>query len=136
MGLDLKHFFNLWSLILILFIQTQLWHLAQRTTTLPFGRGAFTLGTICTLLTEVLLLFGFSYYYNLYYLVFFFFFNELNFLFSCCTFVLDMVSDKIITRTMFFVAGSHCSKTCFGWSVACTAKCNSNLMSLWFLFML
>ncbi|CAA2984556.1 anaphase-promoting complex subunit 1 [Olea europaea subsp. europaea] len=34
--------------------QTQLWHLAQRTTTLPFGRGAFTLGTICTLLTEAL----------------------------------------------------------------------------------
>ncbi|KAK4480701.1 hypothetical protein RD792_013783 [Penstemon davidsonii] len=36
------------------FQQTQLWHLAQRTTTLPFGRGAFTLGTICTLLTEAL----------------------------------------------------------------------------------
>ncbi|KAL2526600.1 Anaphase-promoting complex subunit 1 [Abeliophyllum distichum] len=34
--------------------QTQLWHLAQRTTALPFGRGAFTLGTICTLLTEAL----------------------------------------------------------------------------------
>ncbi|KAL0359162.1 UNVERIFIED_CONTAM: Anaphase-promoting complex subunit [Sesamum angustifolium] len=33
---------------------TQLWHLAQRTTALPFGRGAFTLGTICTLLTEAL----------------------------------------------------------------------------------
>ncbi|KAG8390120.1 hypothetical protein BUALT_Bualt01G0050500 [Buddleja alternifolia] len=36
------------------FQQTQLWHLAQRTTALPFGRGAFTLGTICTLLTEAL----------------------------------------------------------------------------------
>ncbi|KZV34947.1 anaphase-promoting complex subunit 1 [Dorcoceras hygrometricum] len=34
--------------------QTQLWHLAQRTTALPFGRGAFTLGTICTILTEAL----------------------------------------------------------------------------------
>ncbi|KAL8463255.1 hypothetical protein ACS0TY_034046 [Phlomoides rotata] len=36
------------------FQQTQLWHLAQRTTALPFGRGAFTLGTICTILTEAL----------------------------------------------------------------------------------
>ncbi|XP_051140465.1 anaphase-promoting complex subunit 1 isoform X2 [Andrographis paniculata] len=36
------------------FQQTQLWHLAQRTTALPFGRGAFTLGTIFTLLTEAL----------------------------------------------------------------------------------
>ncbi|XP_057804626.1 anaphase-promoting complex subunit 1 isoform X2 [Salvia miltiorrhiza] len=36
------------------FQQTQLWHLAQRTTAVPFGRGAFTLGTICTLLTEAL----------------------------------------------------------------------------------
>ncbi|KAM1253481.1 hypothetical protein ACFX2J_041359 [Malus domestica] len=32
--------------------QAQLWHLAQRTTALPFGRGAFTLATIYTLLTE------------------------------------------------------------------------------------
>ncbi|KAJ4825076.1 hypothetical protein Tsubulata_040463 [Turnera subulata] len=32
--------------------QAQLWHLAQRTTALPFGRGAFTLATISTLLTE------------------------------------------------------------------------------------
>ncbi|GMN41281.1 hypothetical protein TIFTF001_010497 [Ficus carica] len=32
--------------------QAQLWHLAQRTTSLPLGRGAFTLGTIYTLLTE------------------------------------------------------------------------------------
>ncbi|KAL5540564.1 hypothetical protein UlMin_045257, partial [Ulmus minor] len=32
--------------------QAQLWHLAQRTTSLPFGRGAFTLATIYTLLTE------------------------------------------------------------------------------------
>ncbi|KAK7361120.1 hypothetical protein VNO77_03161 [Canavalia gladiata] len=30
----------------------QLWHLAQRTTSLPLGRGAFTLETIYTLLTE------------------------------------------------------------------------------------
>ncbi|XP_010253785.1 PREDICTED: anaphase-promoting complex subunit 1 [Nelumbo nucifera] len=34
--------------------QAQLWQLAQRTTALPFGRGAFTLATICTLLTEAL----------------------------------------------------------------------------------
>ncbi|OVA02727.1 Anaphase-promoting complex subunit 1 [Macleaya cordata] len=34
--------------------QAQLWHLAQRTTALPFGRGAFTLATTCTLLTEAL----------------------------------------------------------------------------------
>ncbi|EPS73838.1 hypothetical protein M569_00901, partial [Genlisea aurea] len=34
--------------------QAQLWHLAQRTTALPFGRGAFTLGTTCTFLTEAL----------------------------------------------------------------------------------
>ncbi|KAJ0045529.1 hypothetical protein Pint_06537 [Pistacia integerrima] len=33
--------------------QAQLWHLAQRTTALPLGRGAFTLATIYTLLTEV-----------------------------------------------------------------------------------
>uniref|UniRef100_A0A2P2JSX6 Anaphase-promoting complex subunit 1 n=4 Tax=Rhizophora mucronata TaxID=61149 RepID=A0A2P2JSX6_RHIMU len=32
--------------------QAQLWHLAQRTTALPIGRGAFTLATISTLLTE------------------------------------------------------------------------------------
>ncbi|CAK7325887.1 unnamed protein product [Dovyalis caffra] len=32
--------------------QAQLWHLAQRTTALPLGRGAFTLATISTLLTE------------------------------------------------------------------------------------
>lgn len=32
--------------------QAQLWQLAQRTTSLPFGRGAFTLATIYTLLTE------------------------------------------------------------------------------------
>ncbi|RAL51299.1 hypothetical protein DM860_010801 [Cuscuta australis] len=34
--------------------QAQLWQLAQRTTALPFGRGAFTLSTTCTLLTEAL----------------------------------------------------------------------------------
>lgn len=34
--------------------QAQLWHLAQRTTALPFGRGAFTLATTSTLLTEAL----------------------------------------------------------------------------------
>ncbi|KAG6735069.1 hypothetical protein I3842_01G302100 [Carya illinoinensis] len=32
--------------------QAQLWNLAQRTTALPIGRGAFTLATIYTLLTE------------------------------------------------------------------------------------
>ncbi|XP_038722804.1 anaphase-promoting complex subunit 1 [Tripterygium wilfordii] len=32
--------------------QAQLWHFAQRTTALPLGRGAFTLATIYTLLTE------------------------------------------------------------------------------------
>ncbi|XP_059457851.1 anaphase-promoting complex subunit 1 [Corylus avellana] len=32
--------------------QAQLWNLAQRTTALPFGRGAFTVATIYTLLTE------------------------------------------------------------------------------------
>ncbi|KAF8397264.1 hypothetical protein HHK36_016174 [Tetracentron sinense] len=34
--------------------QAQLWQLAQRTTALPLGRGAFTLATTCTLLTEAL----------------------------------------------------------------------------------
>ncbi|MCO5580419.1 hypothetical protein L7F22_034285 [Adiantum nelumboides] len=34
--------------------QAQLWQLAQRTTSLAFGRGAFTLATMQTLLTEVL----------------------------------------------------------------------------------
>ncbi|XP_023752890.1 anaphase-promoting complex subunit 1 [Lactuca sativa] len=34
--------------------QAQLWQLAQRTTALPVGRGAFTLSTTCTLLTEAL----------------------------------------------------------------------------------
>nr|GMD02091.1 anaphase-promoting complex subunit 1 [Ipomoea batatas] len=34
--------------------QAQLWQLAQRTTALPFGRGAFTLSTTYTLLTEAL----------------------------------------------------------------------------------
>ncbi|XP_058181037.1 anaphase-promoting complex subunit 1 isoform X3 [Rhododendron vialii] len=34
--------------------QAQLWQLAQRTTALPFGRGAFTLATTSTLLTEAL----------------------------------------------------------------------------------
>ncbi|KAK8947459.1 Anaphase-promoting complex subunit 1 [Platanthera zijinensis] len=37
------------------FQQHQLWNLAQRTTALPFGRGAFTLATTYTLLTEALL---------------------------------------------------------------------------------
>ncbi|KAJ0979367.1 hypothetical protein J5N97_014841 [Dioscorea zingiberensis] len=36
------------------FQQHQLWNLAQRTTSLPFGRGAFTLATTYTLLTETL----------------------------------------------------------------------------------
>lgn len=34
--------------------QAQLWQLAQRTTALPFGRGAFTLGTSSAMLTEAL----------------------------------------------------------------------------------
>ncbi|XP_021862745.2 anaphase-promoting complex subunit 1 isoform X2 [Spinacia oleracea] len=34
--------------------QAQLWQFAQRTTALPLGRGAFTLATSCTLLTEAL----------------------------------------------------------------------------------
>ncbi|XP_047316183.1 anaphase-promoting complex subunit 1 [Impatiens glandulifera] len=34
--------------------QAQLWQLAQRTTSLPLGRGAFTLATTTTLLTEAL----------------------------------------------------------------------------------
>ncbi|GAB4827614.1 hypothetical protein Ancab_034497 [Ancistrocladus abbreviatus] len=34
--------------------QAQLWQIAQRTTALPLGRGAFTLATTCTLLTEAL----------------------------------------------------------------------------------
>jgi hypothetical protein len=43
------------SLCCFWFIKAQLWNLAQRTTALPFGRGAFTVATIYTLLTEVLL---------------------------------------------------------------------------------
>lgn len=35
------------------YFQQQLWNFAQRTTALPFGRGAFTLATTYTLLTEV-----------------------------------------------------------------------------------
>ncbi|XP_048495602.1 anaphase-promoting complex subunit 1 isoform X2 [Beta vulgaris subsp. vulgaris] len=35
--------------------QAQLWQLAHRTTALPLGRGAFTLATSCTLLTEALI---------------------------------------------------------------------------------
>ncbi|KAK9159119.1 hypothetical protein Scep_005693 [Stephania cephalantha] len=38
------------------FQQAQLWQLAQRTTALPLGRGAFTLATTCTLLTEALVI--------------------------------------------------------------------------------
>ncbi|KAK9124538.1 hypothetical protein Sjap_014140 [Stephania japonica] len=38
------------------FQQAQLWQLAQRTTALPVGRGAFTLATTCTLLTEALVI--------------------------------------------------------------------------------
>uniref|UniRef100_A0A803M3V4 Anaphase-promoting complex subunit 1 n=1 Tax=Chenopodium quinoa TaxID=63459 RepID=A0A803M3V4_CHEQI len=34
--------------------QAQLWQFSQRTTALPLGRGAFTLATSCTLLTEAL----------------------------------------------------------------------------------
>lgn len=37
--------------------QAQLWQLAQRTTALPFGRGAFTLATSRPMLTEVHLCF-------------------------------------------------------------------------------
>ncbi|KAF9596426.1 hypothetical protein IFM89_011255 [Coptis chinensis] len=36
--------------------QAQLWQLAQRTTTLPLGRGAFTLATTSALLTEALII--------------------------------------------------------------------------------
>ncbi|KAF3336966.1 anaphase-promoting complex subunit 1 [Carex littledalei] len=36
--------------------QAKLWNLAQRTTALPFGRGAFTLSTTYTLLTEALVI--------------------------------------------------------------------------------
>lgn len=36
--------------------QHQLWNVAQRTTALPFGRGAFTLATTHTLLTEALVI--------------------------------------------------------------------------------
>ncbi|GJZ96704.1 hypothetical protein Tco_0669038, partial [Tanacetum coccineum] len=32
--------------------QAQLWQVAQRTTALPIGRGAFTISTTCTMLTE------------------------------------------------------------------------------------
>lgn len=41
-------------ILTVLLVKAQLWQLAQRTTALPFGRGAFTLATIFTLLTEVL----------------------------------------------------------------------------------
>ncbi|KAL9250913.1 Anaphase-promoting complex subunit 1-like protein [Drosera capensis] len=34
--------------------QAQLWQISQRTTALPLGRGAFTLATTCSLLTEAL----------------------------------------------------------------------------------
>jgi len=43
-------------LLSLLLVKAQLWHLAQRTTALPLGRGAFTLATISTLLTEVFFL--------------------------------------------------------------------------------
>ena len=39
--------------VMLLLVKAQLWQLAQRTTALPLGRGAFTLATTCTLLTEV-----------------------------------------------------------------------------------
>ncbi|GJW07898.1 hypothetical protein Tco_1570321, partial [Tanacetum coccineum] len=32
--------------------EAQLWQVAQRTTALPIGRGAFTISTTCTMLTE------------------------------------------------------------------------------------
>lgn len=48
----------------VLFVQAQLWQLAQRTTALPLGRGAFTLATIYTLLTEVLTLLEFYIYFH------------------------------------------------------------------------
>ena len=48
----------------VLFVQAQLWQLTQRTTSLPLGRGAFTLATIYTLLTEVLMLLCFYIYFH------------------------------------------------------------------------
>lgn len=51
--------------------QQQLWNFAQRTTALPFGRGAFTLATTYTLLTEVRVHTSVSLYLGLLVLVFY-----------------------------------------------------------------
>lgn len=44
--------FIIQSYFIFSFVQDQLWRIAQRTAVLPLGRGAFTLSTIHTLLTE------------------------------------------------------------------------------------
>jgi hypothetical protein len=54
----------------VLVFQQQLWNFAQRTTALPFGRGAFTLATTYTLLTEVQVHTGMPLYLRLLILVF------------------------------------------------------------------
>lgn len=65
----------------LLFVKTQLWNLAQRTTSLPLGRGAFTLATIHTLLTEVLL-------YLIFFILFCFHWEFLHFLLSKLVFLI------------------------------------------------
>ncbi|RRT35944.1 hypothetical protein BHE74_00051043, partial [Ensete ventricosum] len=47
--LDIASFLYIFCLL-----QHQLWNLAQRTTALPFGRGAFTLASTYAVLTEAL----------------------------------------------------------------------------------
>ena len=73
-------------------MKAQLWHLAQRTTSLPLGRGAFTLATIYTLLTEVLFTFN--------YFIFIFAFTE-NFEFSFGN-ILFLIEIVTIFRLLLF----------------------------------
>lgn len=72
--------------LFFLFMKTQLWHLAQRTTSLPLGRGAFTLATIHTLLTEVLFIFNFL----------------VLFLFSLWDFILFLIKTKYTVSDVIF----------------------------------
>lgn len=94
-------------LISFTFMKAQLWHLAQRTTSLPLGRGAFTLATIYTLLTEVL--FTLNFFFNSYLPSL----RNLKLLLEMYTFL----------SVMSWILGFYSSKACISWSVASPTEC-------------
>lgn len=101
----------------VLFVQAQLWQLAQRTTALPLGRGAFTLATIYTLLTEVLMQ-----------LCFFIYFLQLIFYFMIS--ILEIRNYLFWWSLLQLYVGFYRPKACFSWSVARPTQCYCRFIQL------